>query len=156
MLYLKMPNGRYRVADEHAVRHVLTREMNRFREKFTTPAYTAYYLNKMIGHLEHELFVMLLLDNRHQLVSYEEVFRGTIDGANVYPREIAKLALQKNACSVVFAHNHPSGVCEPSTADEQVTKRLIRALALFDIRVLDHLIITEHNGYVSMAERGLL
>lgn len=108
-----------------------------------------------IGHLEHEVFGVLLLDNRHRLIKFVELFRGTIDGAAVYPREVAKEALFSNAAAVVFTHNHPSGVCEPSKTDTALTDRLIEALSLFDIRVLDHIIVS-HQGTMSFSDRGLL
>jgi DNA repair protein RadC len=96
-----------------------------------------------------------LLDARHRLIEYVELFRGTIDGASVHPREVVKQALARNAAAVILAHNHPSGVCEPSQADELVTRRLREALQLVDIRVLDHMIVAD-NGCLSFAERGLL
>lgn len=96
----------------------------------------------------------MFLDNRHRVITFEEMFRGTIDGASVYPREVVKAALQHNAAAVIFAHNHPSGVAEPSQADQAITKRLIEALLLVDVRVLDHLVVGEQ--VVSFAERGLI
>ncbi len=103
----------------------------------------------------HELFCCLHLDNRHRLIAFEELFRGTIDGASVHPREVVKQALARNAAAMILAHNHPSGVAEPSRADELITRRLREALALVDIPVLDHLIVAG-NSCVSLAERGLL
>ncbi|MGB5209269.1 MAG: JAB domain-containing protein, partial [Gammaproteobacteria bacterium] len=94
-------------------------------------------------------------DNRNRLIGLEELFRGTIDGASVYPREVVRQALAHNAAAVILAHNHPSGVAEPSQADEAITRRLKNALALVDIRVLDHLVIGDGEA-VSFAERGLL
>ncbi len=103
--------------------------------------------------LENEVFSCLFLDNRHRLINYQELFNGTIDSASVYPREVVKAALKQNAAAVIFAHNHPSGVAEPSRADIEITAKLKKALALVDIRVLDHIIAGD--GYqVSMAERG--
>jgi DNA repair protein RadC len=96
----------------------------------------------------------LFLDNRNRVITFEKMFYGTIDGASVYPREVVRMALKTNAAAVIFAHNHPSGVAEPSQADEQITQRLKEALALVDIRVLDHLIVGDE--VVSFAERGLL
>jgi DNA repair protein RadC len=96
-----------------------------------------------------------LLDSRHRLIEYVELFRGTIDGASVHPREVVKLALAKNAAALVLAHPHPSGVAEPSQADELITKRLVSALSLVDIRVLDHMIIAG-GEVISFAERGLI
>jgi DNA repair protein RadC len=105
---------------------------------------------------EREVFGCLFLDNRHRLIAFEEMFLGTVDGASVYPREIVKRALQVNAAAVILAHNHPSGVAEPSQADELITARVRDALALVDIRVLDHLVVGGGNAVVSFAERGLL
>ena len=104
---------------------------------------------------EREVFGVLFLDNRHRLIAFDELFRGTIDGASVHPREVVRQALYRNAAAVILAHNHPSGVAEPSQADELITHRLKDALALVDIRVLDHLIVGD-NRCTSFAERGLL
>jgi DNA repair protein RadC len=105
--------------------------------------------------LEHEVFCCLYLDKRHRLIHFEELFRGTIDGASVHPREIVKLALQRNAAAIIIAHNHPSGVAEPSQADEMITQRVKDALGLVDIRLLDHIVVGDGVS-VSLAERGLL
>ena len=104
---------------------------------------------------DHEVFCCLFLDTRHRLISFEELFRGTVDGASVHPREVVKQALARNAASVILAHNHPSGVAEPSHADEIITMRLRDALALVDIRVLDHLIVGDCSC-TSLAERGIV
>jgi DNA repair protein RadC len=98
---------------------------------------------------------VLLLDNRHRVIAYKELFRGTIDGASVHPREVVREAMHWNAAAVIFAHNHPSGVAEPSQADIRITQRLKDALALVEVRVLDHIVIGEGEG-ASLAERGLL
>lgn len=103
---------------------------------------------------EHEVFVGLFLDNRHRLIAYEEMFRGTVDGASVHPREVVKAALKHNAVAVVFAHNHPSGVAEPSESDKRITARLREALALVDVRVLDHFVVGD--SITSFAECGLI
>ena len=103
----------------------------------------------------HEVFCCLFLDSRHRLISCEELFRGTVDGASVHPREVVKQALSRNATAVILAHNHPSGVAEPSQADEIITTRLRDALALVEIRLLDHLIIGDGNC-TSLAEKGLI
>jgi DNA repair protein RadC len=95
------------------------------------------------------------LDNRHRLIAFDELFRGTIDGASVHPREVVRQALARNAAAVILAHNHPSGVAEPSQADELITQRLKEALALVDIRLLDHLVVGD-GSCVSFAEKGLL
>jgi len=104
---------------------------------------------------DHEVFVAIYLDTRHRLIAIDELFRGTIDGATVHPREVVKEALGHNAAAVIFAHNHPSGVAEPSHADELITRRLKEALAMLDIRVLDHLVLAG-GEVVSFAERGLI
>ena len=103
---------------------------------------------------EHEVFAVLFLDNRHRLIEIEEMFRGTIDGAQVHAREVVKAALHHNAAAVVLTHNHPSGVSEPSEADKRITHRLKDALALVDVRVLDHFVVGD--SIVSFAESGLL
>ncbi len=120
-----------------------------------SPQATRDFLVTRLRDTPHELFCCLHLDNRHRLIAFEELFRGTIDGASVYPREVVKQALARNAAAVILVHNHPSGVAEPSQADELVTRRLREALQLVDIRVLDHLIVAD-NGCMSMAEKGLL
>ena len=122
---------------------------------FTSPEDTKQFLKLKLGEAEREIFACLFLDNRHRLIEYQELFYGTIDGASVHPREVVKAALQVNAAAVILAHNHPSGVAEPSKADEAITTRLKDSLSLVDIRVLDHLIVGSDNP-VSFAERGLL
>jgi DNA repair protein RadC len=122
---------------------------------FASPRKTREFLSLRLGALEHEVFCCLFLDKRHHLIRFEELFRGTIDGASVHPREVVKLALQRNAAAVIVAHNHPSGIAEPSRADELITQRLKEALALLDIRLLDHVIVGDRVT-VSLAERGLL
>lgn len=113
------------------------------------------YLLAELRDRDHEVFCCLFLDNRHRLLVFEELFTGTIDGASVYPREVIKRALSHRAAALIFAHNHPSGVAEPSHADEIITRRLKDALALVDIRVIDHLIIGD-GACVSLAARGRL
>lgn len=103
----------------------------------------------------HEVFACLFLDNKHRVVAFEKLFYGTIDGAAVYPREVVRRAMEHNAAALILAHNHPSGVAEPSQADHAITRRLVDALALVDVRVLDHLVIGD-GGWVSLAERGAL
>jgi len=119
------------------------------------PRATREFLRARLRDRDHEVFCCLFLDNRHRVLSFEEVFRGTIDGASVHPRDVVKLALTRNAAAVILAHNHPSGVAEPSQADELITTRLREALALVDIRVLDHVVVGD-GACVSFAERGLL
>ena len=118
------------------------------------PTRTREFLNLKLGALEHEVFAALFLDNRHRLIEYVELFRGTIDGASVHPREVVKEALARNAAALIFCHCHPSGQASPSQADELITRRLREALALVDIRVLDHFIVGQ--TIASFAESGLL
>ena len=120
-----------------------------------SPRATRDFLIARLRDSPHELFCCLHLDNRHRLIAFDELFRGTIAGASVHPREVVKQALARNAAALILAHNHPSGVAEPSQADELITRRLREALALVDIRVLDHLIVAD-TGCLSFAERGLL
>ncbi|MCU7929195.1 MAG: DNA repair protein RadC [Candidatus Thiodiazotropha sp. (ex Codakia rugifera)] len=124
-------------------------------DSLTNPQQTRSYLQAKLRHYPYEVFSCLFLDNRHRIIRYEELFRGTIDGATVHPREVVKRALEHNAAALIFAHNHPSGVAEPSRADRQITTRLKEALALVDIRVLDHIVIGEGEP-VSLAERGMV
>ena len=119
------------------------------------PADAARFLKAKLLDLPHEVFCCLFLDTRHRLIRYEELFRGTIDGATVYPREVVKRALAHNASAVILGHNHPSGVSEPSEADRSITLKLAKALALVEIRLLDHVVVSR-GGHVSLAERGLV
>ncbi len=121
----------------------------------TSPEITRAYLSAQLRGYSYEVFACLFLDNQHRVIQLDEMFRGTIDSASIYPREVAKRALHHNAAAVIFAHNHPSGICEPSQADKQITHKLKDALALFDIRVLDHFIIGDGQPY-SFAEHGLM
>jgi DNA repair protein RadC len=121
----------------------------------SSPSAVREFLQMKLRCLPHEVFACLFLDNQHALIAYEELFRGTIDGASVYPREVVKRSLSLNAAAVIFAHNHPSGVAEPSQADQRLTQRLKTALGTVDIRVLDHFVIGEGEA-LSFAERGLL
>ena len=121
----------------------------------TNPADTRNYLSLRLAEREAEVFCVMFLTNRHRVIAFEEMFQGTIDGASVHPREVVKAALRLNAAAVILAHNHPSGVAEPSRSDEAITRRLRDALALVDVRVLDHLIVGG-SEITSLAERGLL
>ncbi|MCX7057089.1 MAG: DNA repair protein RadC [Proteobacteria bacterium] len=121
----------------------------------TSPTLARDYLLAELRDRDYEVFCSLYLDSRHRVTGFEELFRGTIDGASVHPREVVKRALACRAAAVILVHNHPSGVAEPSHADERITTRLRDALALVDIRVVDHLIIGE-GTCTSLAERGLL
>ena len=124
-------------------------------DALSNPDATRRFLQARLSGYPYEVFACLFLDNRHRVIEYEALFRGTIDGASVHPREVVKAALAHNAAAVILAHNHPSGVAEPSQADMQLTRRLREALGLVDIRVLDHLVIGDREA-VSFAERGLL
>jgi len=125
------------------------------RPVFDSPQRVKDYLRLQLAHLPHEVFAVLFLDAQHRLLRLEEMFRGTLTQTSVYPREVVKRALELGAASVILSHNHPSGVAEPSRADEFLTKALSNALKLVDVRVLDHLVVGE-SEVVSFAERGLL
>ena len=124
-------------------------------EAICSPADTETFLLARLRDRPHEVFCCLYLDNRHRVLHFEELFRGTIDGTSVYPREVVKQALAVNAAAIILAHNHPSGVAEPSQADERITRRVKSALELVDIRLLDHLIIGDGTS-TSLASRGML
>ncbi len=119
----------------------------------SSPKVLREHLQVLLAGLEHEVFSILLVDAQNQLIHYEELFRGTLDGASVYPREVVKLVLKYNAAAVIFAHPHPSGIADPSQADHRITERLKQALGLIDVRVLDHVIVAGTET-VSFAERG--
>ena len=121
----------------------------------TTPGAVRDYLRLTLGGRPHEVFVCIYLDAQHRVIGADELFRGTLTQTSVYPREVVKSALAANAAAVIFAHNHPSGVAQPSQADELLTRQLREALALVDVKVLDHFIIAG-NQALSFAERGLL
>jgi len=123
------------------------------RRALTRPTDAADCFKARLGDLGHEVFGCLYLDTRHRMICFEALFRGTVDGATVYPREVLKRALYHNAAAVILGHNHPSGDCEPSEADRHITERLAKALALVDIRLLDHLVVAT-GRHVSLAERG--
>lgn len=124
-------------------------------DALTSPERTRDYLKARLCNYPYEVFACLFLDNHHRVIEYEELFRGTIDGASVHPREVVRRALHHNAAALILAHNHPSGVSEPSRSDRQITQRLKQALALVDIRVLDHFVIGDGPPR-SLAEMGLL
>ena len=153
--------GHFQVLRPVSSDEILAMARKLIRRKFvrgqalTSPALTREYLMLEIASLEHEVFYCIFLDNQHRVLKAECCFQGTIDGANVYPCEMVKRALQLNAAALILAHNHPSGITEPSTADQVITRRLIDALSLVDVRVLDHFIIGGTACY-SFAEAGLL
>lgn len=121
----------------------------------TSPNAVREALQVQLANYEYEVFLCLFLDNQHRIIECVELFRGTIDGASVYPREVVKEALNKNAAAVIFCHNHPSGIAEPSSADHVITRKLKEALSVVDIRTLDHFIVAAEGTY-SFAECGLL
>jgi DNA repair protein RadC len=133
----------------------MLREQMTHGNALTSPETVRDYLRLSLASLPHEAFVVLFLDSQHRLLAADELFRGTLAQTSVYPREVVKAALARNAAAVIFAHNHPSGVAEPSRADELLTQALKQALALVDIRTLDHFVVAGHR-VVSFAERGLL
>ncbi|MFO7604486.1 MAG: DNA repair protein RadC [Gammaproteobacteria bacterium] len=136
---------------EMARRHLLE-ELQR-GEALSDPLQSKRYLQARLRDLPHEVFACLFLDNRHRVIAFEELFRGTINGASVHPREVVKRALGLNAAAVILAHNHPSGVAEPSQADRDLTRRLQQALELVEVRVLDHIVVGDGEP-VAFAERG--
>jgi DNA repair protein RadC len=138
---------------ELARRHF--REALRTGSALTAPDSTRRFLLAQLRDRPYEVFCCLFLDNRHRLIAFEEIFRGTIDGASVHPREVVRQTLLHNAAAVIIAHNHPSGAVDPSQADEGVTRRIRQALAQIDVRLLDHLIVGDGQCF-SFAERGLL
>lgn len=136
---------------EMARRHLA--ERLRRGSALESPQVVRDYLKAQLRHSSHEQFACLFLDAKHRVLAFEVLFQGTIDGASVYPRQVVKRALAHNAAAIIFSHNHPSGVAEPSEADRQLTLRLKEALALIDVRVLDHFVVGDGEP-LSMAERG--
>ena len=150
--------GDYRVAaDDLVIRCAQGAIAKRFRlgsPVMSSPAHTKDFLRLRLGHLDHEVFGCLYLCNRHRLIAAEDLFRGTIDGASVHPREVVRSVLQHAAAAVVLYHNHPSGTATPSRADELITMKLRDALSLIEVRLLQHLIVGE--SISSFAENGLM
>jgi DNA repair protein RadC len=157
-LIAQLADGSSRIATAEeiitAAREHMSRRVRR-GTSLSSPKATRDFLTLKLGSLEREVFAVIFLDKRHRLISYQEMFQGTIDGASVHPREVVKEALKQNAAAVILAHPHPSGVAEPSQADEFITQRLKDALSLVDIRVLDHIIVAGGDS-ISFSERGLL
>ena len=155
-LYTRDRTRRYRIASGddilEAARSVVDQRMQRGAFFGDPKASSAFFQAKLAG-LEREVFAAVMLDTRHRMIEYVELFQGTIDGAEVHPREVVKRALGCNSAAVIVAHNHPSGDAEPSAADRAVTARLKQALALVDVRLLDHFVVGGPN-VVSLAERG--
>ncbi len=138
---------------EMARRHL--RETLQREGALSNPAQTRQFLCAKLRHQRQELFACLFLDNHHRVIEYETLFFGTINGASVHPREVVKRALHHNAAALILAHNHPSGIAEPSAADRHITRQLVETLSLIDVRVLDHIIVGD-GEVVSLAERGLI
>lgn len=136
-------------------RRALLEEMTQ-GDPLASPRAVRDYLRLAIGSLPYEVFMVLLLDAQNRILFAEELFRGTLTQTSVYPREVVKIALKHNAAGAIFAHNHPSGVAEPSRADEALTRSLREALALVDVKVLDHFIVAGQAAPLSFAERGLI
>jgi len=154
---LNQETGAY-LTDDDVIRMAVGIMTHRFglkRASLNSPTLVRDYLQLTLADKEHEVFVCVFLDAQHRVIALEEMFRGTLTQTSVYPREVVKRALHHNCASVIFAHNHPSGVAEPSRADEALTVALKQALALVDVKVLDHFIVAG-NQTLSFAERGLL
>ncbi len=135
-------------------RRYLTDEL-KGKSSLSSPADTRQFLLSQMSHLQREQFACIWLDSQHQVIEFEVLFLGTIDAAAVYPREVVKSALIHNAAAVILAHNHPSGIAEPSSADQAITKRLEQALSTIDVKLLDHMVVGQ-GIVVSFAERGLI
>ncbi len=150
-------SGRYRNATEDEIIETALSIINtRFAKgmAISKPEDAHDFLKLELAHVEHELFAVMWLDNRHRIIAFETLFRGTIDGASVYPREVVKSALGHNAAACILCHNHPSGLAEPSQADRQITEKVKNALALVDVRTLDHVLVAEET--YSFAKHGLI
>ena len=144
--------------DDHIINQalaILECRQRHLGQAFTHPNAAADFLRLKMGEYEREVFAIMLLDNQHRLLDYQELFFGTINAGSVYPREVVKAALGKNAATVILAHNHPSGMAEPSDADKAITARLKEVLEVVDIQVLDHFVVGQYD-VVSFAERGLI
>jgi DNA repair protein RadC len=155
---IKGLGGSAKRAELLAVMELARRAMSqqlREREVFSSPDAVKHFLSMQLARKPHEVFAVLFLDAQNRLIAMEELFRGTLTQTSVYPREVVRRALQLEAASVVLAHNHPSGTVQPSRADEALTQTLKSALALIDVRVLDHVIVTQGDS-LSMAEKGLV
>lgn len=157
-LYTRLPSGcfRWATAEEivNVARALLDAKIKRLGTMDSVASVKAF-LSLRLGDLQYEVFAVMFLDAQHRVIDYREMFRGTLSQTSVYPREVVKEALALNAAAVILSHNHPSGVAEPSRADEFLTKSLQSALALVDVRVLDHIIVGGGQT-LSMAERGLM
>lgn len=158
VLMVRDATGQYRPAAAsevlQAAQDLLGKQL-RGRVVFDSPKLVQDFLKSKLSTLELEVFSVLMLDSQHQLIEYVELFRGTVSQTSVYPREVIKESLARNAAALILVHNHPSGVATPSRADEQLTTQLKTALAMVDVRVLDHMIVAG-NDVLSFAERGLI
>ncbi|SEL94829.1 DNA repair protein RadC [Pseudoxanthomonas sp. GM95] len=158
LLHVRDTTGTYRLASIDrilaAARDAIDHRMQR-GTAFRSPQVVRDFLQVKLSGFEHEVFAVIFLDTMHRLIAYAEMFRGTIDSASVYPREVVKEALRVNAAAVILAHNQPSGNPEPSAADKAITRRLKDALELVDVRTLDHIVVGGHST-TSFAERGLI
>lgn len=145
------------MTDESIIKRALEILEDRARHgcALTSPGAVRDYLRLALAPRDHEVFVVVHLDAQHRVLAFEELFRGTLTQTSVYPREVVKAALEHNSAAVIFAHNHPSGVAQPSQSDELLTRNLREALALVDVKVLDHFVVAGHQA-TSFAERGLL
>ncbi len=130
-------------------------DLMRNKTALNSPGAVKEYLRLLIGGLQYEVFVAIFLDTQHRIIVTQEMFRGTLSQTSVYPREVVKAALAHNSAAVIFAHNHPSGICDPSQSDQLLTSTLKQALSLVDVRVLDHIIVGE-TSTLSFAEKGLI
>lgn len=145
-------------ADDKIIQKALNIIASRISKKgefLQNPKSVTDFLKLKLSGLEHEVFSVIYLDNQHRVIEYEELFRGTINGASVHPREVLKECLKRNASAVIFAHNHPSGLPEPSSADRHITKTLVEALSIIDITVLDHIIVGGDDT-IAFSERGFI
>lgn len=138
---------------DHAAQILKSKLFINEQPALTSPELVKTYCQTSLAAKEHEVFGVIFLDSQHRVRATEEMFTGTIDAASIYPREVVKAALSRNSAAVIFYHNHPSGVAEPSQSDRRITRSLTDALALVDVRVLDHFVIS-HEEVVSFAERG--
>lgn len=158
MLYIKLPSGRYSVAEPstvHAESAAILFENMKRGPALSAPSESVAFLKASLSGEPAEVFAAIFLDNRHRVLEFRKLFFGTIDNTTVYPREVVRQAMELNAAAVILAHNHPSGVATPSDADRLITRRLKDALELIDVRVLDHIVVAGDNS-ASLASHGLL
>ena len=157
-LYIKDVSGKYRPADRSVIIATARDRIAQIFERgpeLTMPSAAKEYIQMELVEERNEVFACLFLDNSHRVIRFQKLFQGTIDGTAVYPRVVVQRVLEHNAAAVIFAHNHPSGRTDPSPADRAITQKLIEALKVFDIRVLDHLVVGG-NAVCSFAEKGLI